>query len=338
MSTTDDEGIRTQAAHFVIRMGESPHALSSAERDELERFPEWARDSRNGQEFHALSTIAAMLGDQPAADQARLQAESEVPTSERASSRRQVVQWWAFAASVLVVLVLAGFYAQSRHLFGGESFITQTGEKRTVTFQEGSVAYLNTRTELRWIGNERDRRVELIEGEALFDVVHDEANAFRVVLGNSEIRVLGTRFDVYRKPNGDTRVTVLEGTVEVHGLGDAAWTRTLNVNEQLAYGAVGLVSEPHFTDAENAVGWRKGYYKFADEPIGRVVEELMRYTDRRIVIRDPRVAEHHMGGALDVRNVNATLHNLEKYAPVQVTENNDTFMLDYRATPEQRKD
>ncbi len=84
-------------------------------------------------------------------------------------------------------------------------------------FSEGSVAYLNTRTRIRWLGSGNDRRVELISGEALFDVVHDETRPFSVMMDGSEIRVLGTRFNVYRKDSGDVVVTVLEGTVEVRG-------------------------------------------------------------------------------------------------------------------------
>jgi len=65
-----------------------------------------------------------------------------------------------------------------------------TGHRRTSTvkFGDGSVAYLNTAYHLRWLGSGDDRRVELISGEALFDVVHDENRPFTVILDGSEIR------------------------------------------------------------------------------------------------------------------------------------------------------
>jgi transmembrane sensor len=342
MSTTDNEDSRDEAALFVIRMGESPHTLSAAERDHLDSFPEWVSQGRNGQEFQALNTITAMVADLPAADLARLVAENPPRPDERVHSRRQVIRNWAMAASVVAVLVLGGFYAQTQHWFGGDSYTTGTGQTRTVTFEDGSLVHLNTRTQVRWLGNARDRRLELAEGEALFDVVHEAARPFRVLLDNSEIRVLGTRFNVYRKPNGDTTVTVLEGTVEVRGFGDGSargeWVRTLNRNEEITYRTLGLMSEPHATDAQNAIRWRDGVYKFTEQPIEKVLDELTRYTDHRIVIRDPRIAEHRIGGALYTRDVRNALQHLEDLAPIEVKENNNTFTLDYRAKTERGKD
>jgi transmembrane sensor len=339
---TKDPGqdIREQAARWVDRMIDSQDSLSAVERDE---FNEWIADPLHAQEFHAIHTIVAMTADLPVAERARLSEwASRHREDDRTHSRRQVMRWWGIAASLIAVLVLGGYYAQSRHWFG-ESYVTRTGETRVVAFQEGSVAYLNTRTEVRWVGSERDRRVELADGEALFDVVHDENRPFRVTLDNSEIRVLGTRFNVYRKPGGDTTVTVLEGTVEVRGFGSGAqpqWVRTIHTNEQIEYRAIGVIREPHVAEAQKTVLWRNRVYKFEDESIQNVVNELTRYTDQRILIRDPRIATARIGGALSTRDIRGSLKRLEAYArvPMEVQENNNTFTLDYRAEAGKRKD
>jgi transmembrane sensor len=329
MSTTDKD-IREQASHWASRMHDLSDPLGPAEREEFEKF---VADPANEREFRASNMIIAMASELPAADRARWVEEYSSVSDERTQSRRQVFRWWAIAASLLAVVVLGGFYAQNRHLFGGESYVTHTGETRTVTFQDDSVAYLNTRTEVRWIGNANDRRVELTEGEALFDVVHDAAHPFRVMLGNSEIRVLGTRFNVYRKPNGNTTVTVLEGAVEVRGFGGGGspeWTRTLHANDQIDYGALGLLHEPHATQAEDSVRWRTRNYYFENQPVEAVLDELTRYTDQRIVIRDPRIADLRINGALSTRDVRIALERLQKLAPVAITESGDTFTLAYQ--------
>ena len=68
---------------------------------------------------------------------------------------------------------------------------------------------------------------------------------FRVVLDNSEIQVLGTRFNVYRKKDGEVTVTVLEGKVAVKELGQAAtrpaWERELDANQRIVYRPLGLM-------------------------------------------------------------------------------------------------
>jgi len=239
----------------------------------------------------------------------------------------------ALAAALLVSLAAGGWLFLNRGQLISQTYATHTGETRTITFEDGSVAYLNTRTRLEWIGTLSDRRVALLEGEALFDVVHDPENPFHVVLDNSEIRVLGTRFNVYRKADGETSVTVLEGTVDVHEHGTSgkpAWQRRLSANQQIVYRPLGLLRDVRETPGSNAVKWREGILEIQDEPLPQVLEELTRYTDYRIVIRDPILNQFRVVGVLSVRDVRGALARLQKLAPVTVTEADGTFTLAYQ--------
>ena len=70
-----------------------------------------------------------------------------------------------------------------------------------------------------------------------------------------------------------------------------------------------------------------------------MLDELTRYTDQRIVIRDPRIAGLRINGALSTRDVRASLRRLQIIEPkIEVKENNNTFTLDYRTQPGRGKD
>src|SRR5258708_6316398 len=56
--------------------------------------------------------------------------------------------------------------------------------------------------------------VELLDGQALFEVAKDAARRFVVRSGATRVRAVGTQFDVYRR-SGSTVVTVVEGQVAV---------------------------------------------------------------------------------------------------------------------------
>ncbi len=256
---------------------------------------------------------------------------------DRIAGRRNILKYAGIAASAAVALVTGGLYLQEKGVFG-QSHSTGTGETRTVQFKEGSVAYLNTRTHLRWLGAGDERRVELVNGEALFDVVHDESHPFSVVLEGSEIRVLGTRFNVYRKSSGDVVVTVLEGVVEVRGFAQGSsshpeWVRRVRANQQMEYRPIGLVDEPHRTDALLAVKWRSGILQLPEDGalLTEVLGELTRYTDERILIRDPRLANVKVGGAFSTRNVKNALQKLQTVAPIEVRESDGLYTLDFRS-------
>ncbi|MEJ1965945.1 MAG: FecR domain-containing protein [Gammaproteobacteria bacterium] len=330
-----------RADYWARRMADASDPVTEAERGE---FVAWLFESDANQlDYRRAVGVLTLMSDLPAGHQSALISPSGDGRSEsdKLAGRRNILKFAGLAASVAIGLVAGGIYLEERGLFGA-SHSTGTGETSTVKFSEGSVAYLNTRTHLRWLGSGDDRRVELISGEALFDVVHDESRPFSVILDGSEIRVLGTRFNVYRKDSGDVVVTVLEGTVEVRGFGQGAarpeWVRRVRANEQIAYRSIGLVAEPHVTDALLAVSWRSGLLTLPDEgaALPSVLDELTRYTDKRILIRDPRLADVMVGGAFSTRNVKNALQKLQTVAPIEVHESEGLFTLDYRTPPRER--
>lgn len=328
MSTTEDlSKVREQAAQWVIRMTESPDSLSAAEFDAFQAF---IAEPVNAQEFHAINNVAALTADLKDADRARLSEWARNHT--HVSSHSRVFKGlWAVAASLLVVVFIGLFYAQQHQWFGESAYVTRTGEKKSVTFKDGSVAFLNTQTELRWIGTGDDRRVELVAGEALFEVTHDAAHPFRVMLDNSEIRVLGTRFNVYRKPTGETTVTTIEGTVEVRGYAkgsEQVWKREVHANEQIAYRPVGLVSEMHSTQVQDAVLWRSGIYRAQDKQIADVLYELGRYTDQRILVKDPDIATTQVTGSFPTNDATVALKMLNTLAHIKWHEERGALIVE----------
>jgi transmembrane sensor len=258
------------------------------------------------------------------------------------TGRRNILKFAGLAASVAVGLAAGGLYLENRGTFG-RAHVTGTGEMSTVKFTEGSVAYLNTRTRLRWLGSGEDRRVELLSGEVLFDVAHDAAHPFSVLLDGSEIRVLGTRFNVYRKDSGDVVVTVLEGRVEVRGFAQSAsqpgWMRQVVANQQIEYRPSGISADPHPTDALRAVTWRSGWLQLPEggATIASVLDELNRYTDQRILIRNPRLAEMKVGGAFNTRDIRSAVRNLQVAVPaIEVNEHEGLYTLDLRPSSTER--
>jgi transmembrane sensor len=95
------------------------------------------------------------------------------------------------------------------------TFSTDIGERRSLTLADGSMVDLNARSQLRVEFSKTERRVELLNGQALFQVAKDKARPFIVHCGDATVRAVGTQFDVYRKDSGTT-ITVLEGRVAVY--------------------------------------------------------------------------------------------------------------------------
>ena len=192
-----------------------------------ERFDEWLR--RSPEHIRAYIEIARTYvempnphGTKPLDVEALIayarSGENIVPfdtvPQERAAmhTRSPRRRFLAVAASALMVALAGGVWWQSARY---PLYSTDIGERRSITLADGSTVDLNARSKLRVEFSKNERRVELLDGQALFQVAKDKSRPFIVASGEAAVRAVGTQFDVYRKDSGTT-VTVLEGRVAVY--------------------------------------------------------------------------------------------------------------------------
>ncbi len=319
---------RRQAALWLARMG----GTFAPERQRA--FESWIAEPLNAQEFRELRAVCDVAAELKGP--ARVEVlESIEPAARRGAAPGLL---WLSAATATAVLAAAavGWMWLRDQGYLPRTYQTRVGQIHSVLLPDGSVAYLNTRTRLEWVGSPGDRRVRLLGGEVYFDVVHDPARPFRILLPHSEVRVLGTRFDVYQKTDGNVVVTVLSGMVAVEGLGSGpaarpSWSRRLTSDQQIEYSPVGLVADVHVASAASVIRWREGMIETRGERLSRFIGDLSRYTPERIVIADPRAAQMKIGGAFGVRDVNATLERIARIEPITVTHQDGEFILGYRS-------
>lgn len=133
---------------------------------------------------------------------------SEVRPPQGTPSARFSTRIFAMAAAVL--LAVLGIWAYGER----NTYATGIGEQRSLALDDGSTIDLNARSKIRVRFAAERRVVELLEGQALFRVAKDKTRPFIVQSDATQVRAVGTEFDVNRRKNGTT-VTVLEGRVAV---------------------------------------------------------------------------------------------------------------------------
>jgi transmembrane sensor len=211
-------------------------------------------------------------------------------------SRRTLLQAGG-AIAAIVLFGLGGTWEVLRHR---GRFSTGKGETKVVALKDGSVVTLNTASEIVVNFSDKLRSVELVRGEALFDVAKNRARPFVVAAGDTSVRVVGTSFSVSRFDAAPVRVLVREGIVEVFKP-TAADVRPIRIsantlavappdNADIAARSVPVVQ------VHRAMAWREGQIAFEGETLAQAAAEFSRYSDTRIIIDDPALAREEIAG------------------------------------------
>lgn len=211
-------------------------------------------------------------------------------------ARRTVLQLGgALAASALIAVT--GTWAVLRHR---GRFSTGKGETKVVALKDGSVVTLNTASEIQVNYSDAIRAVELIRGEALFDVAKNKARPFVVAAGDTNVRVVGTSFTVRHLDAAPVQVLVREGIVEVFKpAADTVPVRVTANNMAVAApdggSSISAMAVP-VAQVHRQLAWQNGQLAFEGETLAQAVQEFSRYSDTRIVIDDPALAKEEIAG------------------------------------------
>jgi len=289
---------RDEAARWWTRLDGG--ALSQAE---WAAFRAWlARDAANERAFEAVCELWGKL-------EALREPLRRAPSPPSPAPRRR----WAIAAAAVGAsfALILGF--DELRLICSSDYRTGVGELKTLALPDGSHAQLNARSALALSFRGGERRVNLLAGEAVFEVAADPARPFVVEAGGGTVTARGTAFDVAIE-GARTVVTVTERSVEIERRDQKL---VVSAGQQTAFGSDSPALPPYAVDADEALAWRRGRLIFQDQALGDVVAALGRYHHGVVLIPERELRERRISGAFDVGHAADALLALEKSLDVR---------------------
>lgn len=313
--------IAEQAAQWLVSLEEDPgHECRAA-------FIAWLKHSpRHVEEF--LITAAAYgeldrldpqkhlnvteLLASDGADIVPLQA--DLPIAKR-KGRWSAPRWMRQHKAVVglaagIAALIAGSILFSTEYPAGEHFQTAIGEQRSIRLDDGSVIYLNTRSNVTVRLSEKARDVRLLEGEALFIVAPDSTRPFRVRTDSATIQAVGTQFNVYERDEA-TMVSVVEGKVRVmpkaHSeSGSSSTPQLVAAGEEVRVSRSEAIKRKA-PDLPRTVAWRQRQFVFSGDTLADVIEQVNRYNRMQVRIADPDLAQRRLSGIFNVDDLDSLL-------------------------------
>lgn len=226
------------------------------------------------------------------------------PSPEKAIAQRANFPLYLKIAAVFgVVAVLGGASARMLLQPGDRTFSTPIGGHETVSFADGTRIELNTNTVLRTRMTTESRTVWLDKGEAFFEVKHDAAHPFIVMVAGRRVTDLGTQFRIWRDAR-HTEVAVVQGKVRFEAPDAAMQTAVLTPGD-VATATAGsmLLTKRSQTALDNELGWRRGVLVFRYTPLAEAVAQFNRYNETKLIIGDPDAAKLKIYGTFRATHV-----------------------------------
>ena len=233
---------------------------------------------------------------------------------------------YAAAAAIVVVAVAAAAVVIGLQVSSPQMYATGDHGSE-ISLADGSRVQMDIQTRLQTRFRWGRRSVSLLQGRAVFDIVHD-GRPFVVHVGADRVTVLGTRFQVDRRPDSDI-VTLMRGAVSVELAKTDAQVQ-LQPGQQMRWQSQTGRWSRCDVDTTVATSWTRGYLVFDATPLAQAITEINRYSTRKLRLADAALGNLELSGSFRLGNAAATADALPYVLPVAVRREGTEIVVSHR--------
>lgn len=201
--------------------------------------------------------------------------------------------FWLYSLVAAVLLLAAMVLIVRQHNLLNNSHLesvisyqeisTVKGQRSNLKLSDGSKVVLNASSTLRIPQNYgTGNRTLFLEGEAFFEVTHDEENPFVVISNEVYTKDLGTQFNITAYDSVGVEVAVKEGLVSIGKMADGNMQREIveiTPNKLGILSEIGGLTVSDIEDMDQYVGWTEGKLVFRRTPFPEVLNRLELWFD-----------------------------------------------------------
>lgn len=208
-------------------------------------------------------------------------------------------------------VVSAEFDMHSFHMFAAKK-----GTTLKLTLPDNSTVHLNSGSSINISSTYgKSNRNVLLKGEGFFEVAHDKLTPFIVEVKDAKINVLGTVFNIsgYDQDN-NVKATLISGSIAVNTFNDKTIIKPgqqATVNKQYA------IKVDNNVDLAQILAWREGVFRFKDESIESILQELSKWYPIKDIQITNNVNDKFTGSIKRTKQLEDVLHAIEEVSDLQ---------------------
>lgn len=227
-----------------------------------------------------------------------------------------------------VAVLFAGFQlwpSAELYLASPQVYAASEGAMRQVQLEDGTALTLAGGADIAVRFTGHDRELVLKRGTIFAHVARDPERPFRIIAGDGQVTVLGTRFEVAMKPSA-VRVAVEQGHVRFARNGWFGETVDLTAAQSASLTPDMLTRELGAT-ADGAARWRNGWAEYDNAPLRQVVSDLESLSPVPIRMVDERLGKRRVSGRIRLTDPLRQIENLSLVHSFTVTQTDDAIEL-----------
>lgn len=259
--------------------------------DEMQAIKEWSEASEeNKKSFRwERKLFNAMILVKPLK-----QNTSDIEVHRR--KRHLIKEFARIASIVLIVLsITLGFFSigndYNKDEVAMQTIIVPPGQRVNLRLPDGSNVWLNAGTVMQYpISFMKDKREVTLDGEAYFEVAHNEECPFIVHTHTMDVEVLGTKFNVEASAKRKVfETSLMQGKVRIKSPSDEKKSLVLSTNYKTTLRNGKLIVNK--IEDYNVYRWKEGLYCFKNKQFIEILENLERYYDLHIILKKQNIAK-----------------------------------------------
>jgi transmembrane sensor len=148
------------------------------------------------------------------------------------------------------------------------------GGEYQIVLPDGTKVWLNSESSLSFpVAFKGNTRKVTLSGEAYFEVAKNKNSPFSISVKGTEIKVLGTHFNV--EAYDDVNTTLVEGSVQLNNKTQSVILKPGESGSTHADGRFKIEQ----ADLESVTGWKNGYFIFNNEALKDIMNQIERWYD-----------------------------------------------------------
>ena len=261
---------------------------------------------------------------------AKLEKDTGIKKSDGGGKRISLIRQLLRVAAVFLVTLGTGYMVLQNQKDPVVPMLvnqSKVNEKKEITLPDGSKIWLNGQTTLRYTADFNPRMVSL-EGEAFFEVVHQDGKPFEILSDSTKTIVLGTSFNVRAYPEESfVEVNVREGKVAFQENTNKDKALILTAGDAGTFNKKENVLSKSTPKISNATSWKTGELNFNNTLIAEVLPTLERYFGKTIKVNNPKILNCHITGKYQKPTLNQLLNVLAFSLDIEIKTEQNYFIL-----------